>query len=205
MFAPFNSSHHQSYQLLYIQRFIHKNGILRQLLNRTISFCKFVCEIALVLLVIMVSAEVLGRNIFGFSFSGVEILAGYVLVLLTYLGGAVALSLGAVYRMALIDRWLRGNLMLFLNVAVHLFAILFLLTIALHAFNLVESSFTRNVTSQANPNIKLWPLQLAVPFGLCSMVLVLTANILTIVRQARQNATGVSLPSETTSNQDGPG
>ena len=96
----------------------------------------------------MVSAEVLGRNIFGFSFSGVEILAGYVLVLLTYLGGAVALSLGSVYRMTLIDRWLRGNKRLCLSVTVHLVAILFLLTIAFHASNLVESSFNRNVTSQ---------------------------------------------------------
>ena len=118
-------------------------------------------------------------------------LIGYVLVLLTYLGGAVALSLGSVYRMTLIDRWLRGNKRLCLSVTVHLVAILFLLTIAFHASNLVESSFNRNVTSQANPDIKLWPLQLAVPFGMCSMALVLSANILTMVRQARRNATGV--------------
>ncbi len=154
-----------------------------------ISFCKIVCEIALVLLVVMVSAEVLGRNIFGFSFSGVEILAGYVLVLLTYLGGAVALSLGSVYRMTLIDRWLRGNKRLCLSVTVHLVAILFLLT---------------NVTSQANPDIKLWPLQLAVPFGMCSMALVLSANILTMVRQARRNATGVMSKNKNTSSHDGP-
>ena len=174
------------------------------MLSWIISFCKIVCEIALVLLVIMVSAEVLGRNIFGFSFSGVEILAGYVLVLLTYLGGAVALSLGSVYRMTLIDRWLRGNKRLCLSVTVHLFAILFLLTIAFHASNLVESSFNRNVTSQANPDIKLWPLQLAVPFGMCSMALVLSANILTMVRQARRNATGVMSKNKNTSSHDGP-
>ena len=169
-----------------------------------ISFCKIVCEIALVLLVVMVSAEVLGRNIFGFSFSGVEILAGYVLVLLTYLGGAVALSLGSVYRMTLIDRWLRGNKRLCFSVTVHLIAILFLLTIAFHASNLVESSFNRNVTSQANPDIKLWPLQLAVPFGMCSMALVLGANILTMIRHAGQNATDVMSKNKNTTNHDGP-
>ena len=184
--------------------FFHRNGKPPTLLSWIISFCKIVCEIALVLLVIMVSAEVLGRNIFGLSFSGVEILAGYVLVLLTYLGGAVALSLGSVYRMTLIDSWLRGNKRLGLSVTVHLVAILFLLTIAFHASNLVESSFNRNVTSQANPDIKLWPLQLAVPFGICSMALVLGANILTMIRQARRNATGVMSKNKNTSSNDGP-
>ena len=184
--------------------FFHRNGKPPTLLSWMISFCKIVCEIALVLLVVMVSAEVLGRNIFGFSFSGVEILAGYVLVLLTYLGGAVALSLGSVYRMTLIDRWLRGNKRLCLSVTVHLVAILFLPTIAFHASNLVESSFNRSVTSQANPDIKLWPLQLAVPFGMCSMALVLSANILTMVRQTRRNATGVMSKNKNTSSHDGP-
>ena len=71
------------------------------------SVCGFVCETFLVILVLMVSFEVLSRNLFGVSFSGVEILSGYVLVLLTFLGGAVALQAGSVYRMSVIDGKLR--------------------------------------------------------------------------------------------------
>lgn len=173
------------------------------MLNLVISFCKLVCEIALVLLVIMVSAEVLGRNIFGISFSGVEILAGYVLVLLTYLGGAVALSLGAVYRMNLVDSWLDGKKGVIINILVHLLAISFLLIMAFHACNLVESSFNRNITSQANPDIMLWPLQLAVPIGIFSMILVLSSRVLKDLTGGLKIKNGQALRGEEDFNDNG--
>ena len=88
--------------------------------------CGFVCETFLVILVLMVSFEVLSRNLFGASFSGVEILSGYVLVLLTFLGGAVALQAGSVYRMSFIDGKLQPVVASSVAVLVHLFAILFL-------------------------------------------------------------------------------
>ncbi len=142
------------------------------------SVCGFVCETFLVILVLMVSFEVLSRNLFGTSFSGVEILSGYVLVLLTFLGGAVALQAGSVYRMSFIDGKFQPVVASSVAVLVHLFAILFLGSIAYYSSRLAISSFDRGVTSQANSSIQLWWLQVAIPFGAAAMILVLTSGLI---------------------------
>ena len=151
---------------------------LEKLSGLMTSICGFVCETFLVILVLMVSFEVLSRNLFGVSFSGVEILSGYVLVLLTFLGGAVALQAGSVYRMSVVDGKLRPATASLVAIVVHLFAIVFLGFIAYYAGRLAISSFERGVTSQANSSIQLWWLQVAIPFGAAAMIFVLTPGLI---------------------------
>ena len=143
-----------------------------------INGCGFVCEISLVALVLMVGFEVLSRNLFGLSFSGVEILSGYVLVLLTFLGGSVALRAGSVYRMQFVEGNFHPFLASILAILVHLVAIIFLSLIVYYSSNLVLSSFARGVTSQANASIKLWWLQVVIPVGCSTMIMILISGLI---------------------------
>mgnify|MGYP006238914995 CR=1 FL=1 len=147
-------------------------------LNWIINSCGFVCEISLVALVLMVGFEVLSRNLFGLSFSGVEILSGYVLVLLTFLGGSVALRAGSVYRMQFVEGNFHPFLASILAILVHLVAIIFLSLIVYYSSKLVLSSFARGVTSQANASIKLWWLQVVIPVGCSTMIMILISGLI---------------------------
>lgn len=150
----------------------------KRVLNWIIEGCGFVCELSLVALVLMVGFEVLSRNLFGVSFSGVEILSGYVLVLLTFLGGSVALRAGSVYRMQFVEGNFHPLLASILAILVHLVAIIFLSVIVYYSSKLVLSSFARGVTSQANANIKLWLLQVVIPVGCSTMIMVLVSGLI---------------------------
>ena len=143
-----------------------------------IDGCGSVCEISLVVLVLMVGFEVLSRNLFGVSFSGVEILSGYVLVLLTFLGGSVALRAGSVYRMQFVEGNFHPFLASILAILVHLAAIIFLSLIVYYSSKLVLSSFARGVTSQANASIKLWWLQVVIPVGCSAMIMILISGLI---------------------------
>ena len=99
-------------------------------------------------------------------------------VLLTFLGGAVALQAGSVYRMSVVDGKLRPVTASLVAMLVHLFAIVFLGFIAYYAGRLAISSFERGVTSQANSSIQLWWLQVAIPFGAAAMIFVLTSGLI---------------------------
>ena len=147
-------------------------------LNWIINICGFVCEISLVALVLMVGFEVLSRNLFGLSFSGVEILSGYVLVLLTFLGGSVALRAGSVYRMQFVEGNFHPFLASILAILVHLVAIIFLSLIVYYSSKLVLSSFARGVSSQANASIKLWWLQIVIPVGCSTMIMILISGLI---------------------------
>ena len=147
-------------------------------LDWIIDGCGFVCEISLVALVLMVGFEVLSRNLFGLSFSGVEILSGYVLVLLTFLGGSVALRAGSVYRMQFVEGNFHPFLASILAILVHFVAIIFLSLIVYYSSKLVLSSFARGVTSQANASIKLWWLQVVIPVGCSSMIMILISGLI---------------------------
>ena len=146
--------------------------------NWIINGCGFVCEISLVALVLMVGFEVLSRNLFGLSFSGVEILSGYVLVLLTFLGGSVALRAGSVYRMQFVEGNFHPFLASILAILVHLVAIIFLSLIVYYSSKLVLSSFARGVSSQANASIKLWWLQIVIPVGCSTMIMILISGLI---------------------------
>ena len=147
-------------------------------LDWLVEGCGVVCEISLIALVLMVGLEVLSRNFIGVSFSGVEILSGYVLVLLTFLGGSVALKTGAVYRMSVVDNKLHPVFASILALVVHVVAITFLSTIVYYSSKLVLSSYARGVTSQANASIKLWLLQVVIPIGCSVMIVILAAGLI---------------------------
>lgn len=160
--------------LIFMIKKTEEKGALTWIING----CGFVCEISLVALVLMVGFEVLSRNLFGLSFSGVEILSGYVLVLLTFLGGSVALRAGSVYRMQFVEGNFHPFLASILAILVHLVAIIFLSLIVYYSSKLVLSSFARGVTSQANASIKLWWLQVVIPVGCSTMIMILISGLI---------------------------
>lgn len=160
--------------LIFMIKKTEEKGALTWIVNG----CGFVCEISLVALVLMVGFEVLSRNLFGLSFSGVEILSGYVLVMLTFLGGSVALRAGSVYRMQFVEGNFHPFLASILAILVHLVAIIFLSLIVYYSSKLVLSSFARGVTSQANASIKLWWLQVVIPVGCSTMIMILISGLI---------------------------
>lgn len=160
--------------LIFMIKKTEEKGALTWIVNG----CGFVCEMSLVALVLMVGFEVLSRNLFGLSFSGVEILSGYVLVLLTFLGGSVALRAGSVYRMQFVEGNFHPFLASILAILVHIVAIIFLSLIVYYSSNLVLSSFARGVTSQANASIKLWWLQVVIPVGCSTMIMILISGLI---------------------------
>lgn len=137
------------------------------------------CEIILLLMMLLIIAEVVARSFFGFSLQFVDEYASYTLVWVTFLGMAVALHDGALFRVGILYDRLPALPKCALQVVWDLMSLSFSVVMAWQCARQVLSSHEREMVAPTVIATPLWLPQLVMPIGAGLVVLVLTAITVT--------------------------
>ena len=136
------------------------------------------CEIAIVVLALLTTLEVICREFLGVSLMVSDEVGGYLLVAITFLGIGVALGSGALFRVAfLIDR-LSPGMKRAVELLFNLLALLVSVILDWQMIRLVEASYERGVVAATILATPLYIPQSVTVIGMTGVVVVLVCQIL---------------------------
>ena len=131
--------------------------------------CRVLCELALAVMVLLITAEVITRS-FNFSFEFVDEVGGYLLSALTFFSLSVALIGGAYHQVEYFHQRLdaRGRAVADLIFAV--LSLLFALVLEWQLWRLVTRSLASNVMAPTLLSTPLWIPQSAMLLGTAALI-----------------------------------
>jgi len=127
------------------------------------------CEAALVIMMLLITAEVAVRSLFNYSLQFTDELSGYLLVVVTFLG--ISLKEGAVFRVDFLYRRLAERVRTALELVFRVLALVFAVLLDYQVIRLVVSSYERDVTAPTLLATPLYVPQIIMPVGVSLMVL----------------------------------
>ena len=137
---------------------------------------RWLSEITVVMLALLMTAEVVCRDLFNFSLLITDEVGGYFLVALAFLGMGAALHDGALFRVTAVLKALperaRAVLQLFFDILSLAFAIL----LSWEMWRLVSDSYARHVEASSVLATPLYIPQIVMVVGAVTMALVLVAQ-----------------------------
>lgn len=133
------------------------------------SACLLLCELALLGMVLLTSAEVVART-FHFSFEVVDELGGYLLAALTFLSLPVALIAGAYHQVDYLQAALRPRQRIALAGVFTLLSLGFALLLLWQLWRLVSRSFASGVVAPTVLDTPMWIPQSAMLFGTAALI-----------------------------------
>lgn len=149
----------------------------RRAYARLLTGQTFLCELVVLSTVLLVSAEVICRQIFGVSLQITYEVAGYLLAALTFFGLGISLQGGGLFRVEFVYMWIPSRFRLVLQLFYDLVSLAFSLILDYQLFRQVLSSYTRGYVE---PTILATPLyipQMVMPIGVTLMIVVLLVEI----------------------------
>ncbi len=162
--------------------------LAQRVIDRLISGAAVACEITIAGMAVFVSLDALLRWLVNWSFLVIDELGGYAMLLLTFVGMAVALHRGALFRVeALIDH-LHGRARQILQLAFDLASLGFAAILFWHLLGLSMRSFAREITAATTLRTPLWIPQALMAAGVLLLVLVLVLQI--VLGAQRLRSTG---------------
>ncbi len=129
------------------------------------------CEAALVIMMLLITAEVAVRSLFNYSLQFTDELSGYLLVAVTFLGISISLKEGAVFRVDFLHRRLAARVRTALDLVFQMLSFVFTVLLDYQVIRLVVSSYERDVTAPTLLGTPLYVPQLIMPVGVSLMVL----------------------------------
>lgn len=142
--------------------------------------CGILCELALLAMVLLISAEVVAR-LFHYSFQVIDELGGYLLSALTFLSLSVALVGGAYHQVEYFHGSLGPRGKAAADLVFTLLSLAFALALEWQLWRLVTRSYASDVTAPTLLGTPLWIPQSAMLLGaaalIFSLVRVLIANL----------------------------
>ncbi|MFC0338882.1 TRAP-type C4-dicarboxylate transport system, small permease component [Kushneria avicenniae] len=143
---------------------------------------RFVAGLALIVLVLLVSAEIVSRFFFNHSLRVVEELAGYLVVGLTLFGASLAVRKNSLFQVGFIFDALPGAVkrvmgLVYLGLSLAICAVLIWYTL-----QLVLSSFSRGNVAPTFLMTPLWMPQLLMPLGLAFIAIFIIERMMLTLR-----------------------
>lgn len=140
-------------------------------------WCEILCGVALVTMIVLIGAEAIARNIFGFSLQITDEVGGYLLVAVSFLSLSVAQSRSAFHHVELVQGKLgaRGRLLSGL-----VFELMSLGACAIITWQLVElemNSWQTGDTAATPLGTPLWLPQLVMPIGTALFCIAIVRSI----------------------------
>jgi TRAP-type transport system small permease protein len=135
------------------------------------------CELAVVWMVLVISAEVICRQIFGFSLQITYEIAGYLLAALTYLGLGISLHGGGLFRVDFVYRLIPRRRQQVLQLFYNLISLVFSVILDYQLCRLVISSYAGGYVEPTLLATPLYIPQLVLPIGVTLMIVILLAEI----------------------------
>lgn len=143
--------------------------------------CRVLCELVLVVMVLLTSAEVVTRT-FNFSFEFVDEVGGYLLSALTFLSLPVALIGGAYHQVEYFHQRFGRRTRAGVDLSFTLLSLLFALVLEWQLWRLVTRSFASDVTAPTLLGTPLWIPQSAMLIGTAALIFSLCRVAATRVR-----------------------
>lgn len=128
-------------------------------------------------MVVLVTVEVVLRTVFSVSLRFTHEVAGYLLVGASFIGFAVALVEGDLFRVGFVQERLPGALRRTLQVLFDLLALSFCLVVDWHLVTFVASSLRRGVVEASSLATPLWIPQSLMPLGMSLLIVALLVRL----------------------------
>lgn len=135
-------------------------------------------EITVVLMALLMTTEVICRDIFNFSLLVTDEIGGYFLVVLVFLGMGAALHDGALFRVTAVLRVLPQRVRDALQLVFDLLSLAFGVMLSYQMANLVIGSHARRVQADSILATPLWIPQLVMVIGAVTITLVLLGQVI---------------------------
>ena len=144
---------------------------------RLILWQKWVCGFLVVAMALLITAEVVSREVFDHSLQVTHEIAGYLLVAVAFLSVGVSLHDRALFRVEFLFARLPARGQVALQLVFDLLALGFGLVLAYQLIRLVESSYSRGFKEATILATPLYLPQLVMPIGVGLMIVVLLAQV----------------------------
>lgn len=140
----------------------------------------------LVALVLLVCTESFLRGLANISLGFAEELTGYLVVMLTFFGAALALRSGSLFQVHFLFERLSGPVRAFVARLFMLFALVVCALLAWKCYDLMASSLARGKFAPTVLRTPLWIPQMLMPLGFGLICLFLIEQLLLVSRSAKE-------------------
>jgi len=154
-------------------------------MRRAISlFCQVTGGALILALVIIVSAEVIGRSAFDHSFLVADEYSGYIAVMITFLGIPYAMDENALLRVDVFRQRIGRGARRYLDLFFHLAALSVSVVLTFQLARMAWRTFERGTFAATPARTPLWIPQSAMALGMVLLVLVILLRTIALARQA---------------------
>jgi TRAP-type C4-dicarboxylate transport system permease small subunit len=147
--------------------------------------CGTLAKLALVAMMVIISAEVVLRNTVHYSWEGTDEVGSYLVVAATFLSLATCQTYGGYHELQIVKMKLSPRARAALNVVLHLVCLIACLILLWQFSRLVMTSWRNDDASMTSLRMPLWIPQLTMPIGVAAMCLALIKSIIADLRSAR--------------------
>jgi TRAP-type C4-dicarboxylate transport system permease small subunit len=144
--------------------------------------------IALVAMIVLITAQVASRRVLSAPIVVADELSGYLLVIVTFMGLGYALLHGDHIQVTLLTKRFGRRAQTWLRVAWCVIAAPYLVLLLVRTAALAWESYRNQTFSVSATNFVLWPVQAFVPLGLVVLLLQLVAELFLAARDLRAAA-----------------
>lgn len=152
-------------------------------LARFISqLCLALCSLALVVMTVGISIEIVARNFFHYSIQSIEEVSSYLIVLVTFLAMVVAVYENALFRVELVLDRLSPSLRRWAEASFLLLFTGFLVIIDYQTIQLALGSYRGGYVAPSLLATPLYIPQMLIPFGVTLTLLIIIIKLWDLVR-----------------------
>jgi TRAP-type C4-dicarboxylate transport system permease small subunit len=154
-------------------------------IERVISFLSklgsWISGIAIMIMIFLITLEVVGRKLFGFSTLVADEFSGYLLVVITFMGAAYTLKMKGFTRMDVIYNRFKGRDRWVIDLVFSLVSLLFLIIVDYWLWVHIISSYRSRMTSISILQTPLYIPQLFMGIGVTFLVLEVVLELVTLL------------------------
>lgn len=146
--------------------------------------CGQLAKLTLVLMMVIIGAEVVLRNVLHYSWEGTDEVGSYLVVAATFLSLATCQVYGGYHELQIVKMRMSRRARAALNVVLYLVCLIGSLILLWQYSRLVMTSWNNGDASMTSLRMPLWIPQLTMPIGVAALCLALTKSMLVELKAA---------------------
>lgn len=147
------------------------------------KFCRFLCEISLLVMVVLVGLDIATRTLFNYSFEVADEIGGYMLVALAFFSLAVTQVNDGFHRVEFLQDMLSGRWRVISRIVFDIATLVFIGILLWVFSNFMMNSWSFGTTSPTTLMTPLWLPQLPMVMGLAAFALAIVRTVLRNLRR----------------------
>jgi TRAP-type C4-dicarboxylate transport system permease small subunit len=159
-------------------------GILQRAVAVFCAIGLWLAGLSLLIMILLVTADIIGRQFFSFSLLIADEYSGYLLIATTFMGGAFSLRSGSFTRMDVLYNRTKGVARRVLDLVLNLVGLVYLSVLNYWLWVFIGSSYRSGVTSISIAQTPLYVPRLFMGLGVTFLVIVALLELLLLFRPA---------------------